>query len=148
MKQVKEYVVGISLVAYSVWMLFNVVYGIISQISQLLAGVFSPEYWAMSWYLCLGSWISYIFMTLSAYRCVRASLGPKSWKYICVAGFFGLLAYCVPMVTFTIYSERFYSALPFSAIPIVIILAGLVCRSEITGTKPYIPILSLLKKPS
>ena len=138
MKHIREYVVGISLVAYSIWMLYNVIYGITIQVAQFLDGSIFLEYFAMSWYIYLGSWIMFVFMALSAYRCIRANLSLKSWKYICVAGFFGLLAYCVPMVTFTIYSERFYSALPFSAIPIVIILAGLVCRSEITGTKSYI----------
>ena len=136
LKQAKKYTVGAILALYAVWILYVVLSGLAKQAVAFLAHEYLPGYWSTSWYLYIGSWISCALLGVSAYRCIRASLAIRSWKYITLSGVIGFAGYCIPMITFSIYAGRFHTALPYAFAPLCVALAGIACRHGET----YIPI--------
>ena len=124
-------IAGVSFVLYILWLLFNVIYGISTQLHMFMSEDFCPGYFKRVMYLYIGSWVSYILFLVSAYKCFRACITyEKSARNLMISGLLGILGYTVPVLTFSIYAGRIQFLGLYILIPIYILIAGIICSRE------------------
>lgn len=121
----KRVIFDIVLLLYSLWNAFVVIRGILSQLTMLFSPDFTLRYIADSWYVYVGSWISYVLLLVSSFRCICAIIRFKSWNSVIMSGIIGQFAYIVPMITFSIYREKLHIGSIYSLTPMCIVFIGI-----------------------
>lgn len=146
MKRIWKHFIGWVFVMQAILAIFTVVYGIYLQVRMLVTHSYLNGYFRVSWYVYLGSWVMFVFLIRCAVRCIRASIHYKDWRYVLLTGCNGMLAYAVPILTFTIFFGRFNLGSPFAIIPLCIAIIGIRFKSSDEQTNFYVPAFSWLNR--
>ena len=146
MKRIWKHFIGWVFVMQAILAIFTVVRGIYLQVRMLVTHSYIDGYFQVSWYVYLGSWIMFAFLIRCAVRCIRASIHYKDWRYVLLTGCNGMLAYAVPILTFTIFFGRFNLGSPFAIIPLCIAIIGIRFKSSDEQTDFYVPAFSWLNR--
>lgn len=147
MKHWLRRIIGISFIAYILWLIFNVVYGVGLQVSMIWSKDFSFEHFERAAYVYVGSWITYLFFFISCFKCARVCVSyENSAKNLIISGLFGIIGYLVPMFTYSIYVGNLQLPSLYILFPLYILIIGLIFRRKQTEPILYHAFLSNIIK--
>ena len=142
LKNASKRIIGWLLVAYILWLAYNVVYGIVLQVTWFCSDDFLPESFRAMIYLYIGSWFTMLAFLLSGFFCLRACLSSaRCGLNLILSGAFGLTGYLIGYVTDSIH--RGSPQLPgiYALTSASVLALGLLSRNRSPENPVYIPAL-------
>lgn len=121
------------------WMMYTIFSGLIAQISSFVSSKYFHYYFLTVWYVYIGSWISYICLSISLYGGLKACIHYQSWIHFVAYGLIGMVGYLVPIITYTIHSGSLYVSFYF-ILPLYMVGIGLKNRKHRNTSSVYIPL--------
>lgn len=130
-----NFCIGTYLLLCGIWMIFATVYHGIRLFEMFTSENFSIEYFRMTLYIFIGSFVTDALHLVSGTMCIIVFAKQKSGEFIVRAGIICLIAYVIPCITIFIYQKTLRTAL-YLIMPILIIACGKYWARYMGGQNP------------
>ncbi len=141
MKRYLSSILGVIIFLYAIFWMLILPYGLVRSIVSILTVPDALILVKMQWFIYCGSLISVILLSISSFRCMRASVKRYSGSYLIRAAMYGVEAYLITVIEVYIDSQILFFPI-YIIIPVIILIVGVLCDRGII----YIPFWQTIHK--